>query len=122
MTLDSRQRIHVGKLCVNFTNISSHISPRCKCSELTVLANVTSSPSRHAYLKRTKVNTYALVYEWKGAENAKPLLLAAHQDVVPVAPDTYDDWIQPPYSGYYDGEWIWGRGSCDDKAALIGIL
>ena len=76
----------------------------------------------HAYLKRTKVNTYALVYEWKGTENVKPLLLAAHIDVVPVNPTTYDDWINPPYSGYYDGEWIWGRGSCDDKPLLIGSL
>ncbi|KAF8449399.1 hypothetical protein L210DRAFT_3388880 [Boletus edulis BED1] len=79
-------------------------------------------PKVHANLKRTKVNTYALVYEWKGSENVKPLLLAAHMDVVPVNPTTYDDWINPPYSGYYDGEWIWGRGSCDDKPGVIGSL
>ncbi|KAG6374707.1 hypothetical protein JVT61DRAFT_4077 [Boletus reticuloceps] len=79
-------------------------------------------PKVHANLKRTKVNTYALVYEWKGTENVKPLLLAAHMDVVPVNPATYDDWINPPYSGYYDGEWIWGRGSCDDKPGVIGSL
>ncbi|KAF8141984.1 hypothetical protein EV363DRAFT_41098 [Boletus edulis] len=79
-------------------------------------------PKVHANLKRTKVNTYALVYEWKGTENVKPLLLAAHMDVVPVNPTTYDDWINPPYSGYYDGEWIWGRGSCDDKPGVIGSL
>ncbi|KAG9309489.1 hypothetical protein JVU11DRAFT_10460 [Chiua virens] len=79
-------------------------------------------PKVHANLKRTKVNTFALVYEWKGTDHVKPLLLAAHMDVVPVNPDTYDDWIQPPYSGYYDGEWIWGRGSCDDKPGVIGSL
>ncbi|KAH0836413.1 hypothetical protein J3R83DRAFT_8014 [Lanmaoa asiatica] len=79
-------------------------------------------PKVHANLKRTKVNTYALVFEWKGTENAKPLLLAAHMDVVPVNPVTYDDWINPPYSGYYDGQWIWGRGSCDDKPGVIGSL
>ncbi|KAL7280785.1 hypothetical protein ACG7TL_005729 [Trametes sanguinea] len=43
-------------------------------------------------------------------------------DVVPVAPATYDDWIHPPYSGYYDGTWIWGRGSCDDKSDLMASL
>ncbi|KAF8549259.1 carboxypeptidase S [Imleria badia] len=79
-------------------------------------------PMVHANLKRTKVNTYALVYEWKGTENVKPLLLAAHMDVVPVNPATCDDWIHPPYSGYYDGEWIWGRGSCDDKPGVTGSL
>jgi Gly-Xaa carboxypeptidase len=63
------------------------------------------------------------VYEWKGTDDSvKPLLLAAHLDVVPVNPATYDDWINPPYSGYFDGEWIWGRGSCDDKPGVIGSL
>lgn len=76
----------------------------------------------HANLERTKVNTYALVYEWNGTENSKPLLLAAHMDVVPVNPATRDDWINPPYSGYYDRQWIWGRGSCDDKPGVIGSL
>ncbi|KIJ65156.1 hypothetical protein HYDPIDRAFT_39784 [Hydnomerulius pinastri MD-312] len=80
-------------------------------------------PKAHATLKRTKVNTYALVYEWKGTDDSvKPLLLAAHMDVVPVNPATYGDWINPPYSGYFDGEWIWGRGSCDDKPGVIGSL
>ncbi|KIJ20621.1 Merops: M20.UNA [Paxillus involutus ATCC 200175] len=80
-------------------------------------------PKVHATLRRIKVNTYALVYEWKGTDDSvKPLLLAAHLDVVPVNPATYDDWINPPYSGYFDGEWIWGRGSCDDKPGVIGSL
>ncbi|KAF9219764.1 carboxypeptidase S [Gyrodon lividus] len=80
-------------------------------------------PKVHATLQRTKINTYALVYEWKGTDDSvKPLLLAAHLDVVPVNPATYDDWINPPYSGYFDGEWIWGRGSCDDKPGVIGSL
>jgi acetylornithine deacetylase/succinyl-diaminopimelate desuccinylase-like protein len=46
----------------------------------------------------------------------------AHQDVVPVDPKTVDEWTHPPYSGFYDGERIWGRGSSDDKSGLMGIL
>lgn len=46
----------------------------------------------------------------------------AHQDVVPVNPDTIDKWTHPPYSGFCDGEHIWGRGSQDDKSGLMGIL
>ncbi|KAH9970444.1 hypothetical protein BJV74DRAFT_879845 [Russula compacta] len=84
---------------------------------------VRSFPLTHESLTLTKVNTYGLLYEWKGSDNSlKPLLLAAHQDVVPVEPDTVDQWTHPPYSGYYDGEVIWGRGSSDDKSGLIGIL
>ncbi|KAH9000506.1 carboxypeptidase S [Lactarius akahatsu] len=82
-----------------------------------------SFPLIHETLTLTKVNTYGLLYEWKGsAHGLKPLLLAAHQDVVPVDPKTVNQWKYPPYSGNYDGEFIWGRGSSDDKSGLIGIL
>ncbi|OCH93649.1 carboxypeptidase S [Obba rivulosa] len=80
-------------------------------------------PLIHSTLELTKVNTYGLVYLWKGSdESLKPLLLTAHQDVVPVNPDTVDDWTHPPFSGYFDGESIWGRGSSDDKSGLIGVM
>ncbi|KAI9440734.1 hypothetical protein H4582DRAFT_2074521 [Lactarius indigo] len=82
-----------------------------------------SFPLTHETLTLTKVNTYGLLYEWKGSDDSlKPLLLAAHQDVVPVDPKTVDQWKYPPYSGHYDGESIWGRGSADDKSGLIGIF
>ncbi|KAI6148311.1 hypothetical protein BKA82DRAFT_992035 [Pisolithus tinctorius] len=77
----------------------------------------------HAELEMTTVNTYGLIFVWTGSnEGLKPLLLAAHQDVVPVEPTTVDKWIHPPFSGHYDGTYIWGRGSCDDKSGLIGIM
>ncbi|KAI0742034.1 carboxypeptidase S [Daedaleopsis nitida] len=80
-------------------------------------------PLVHKTLRKTHVNKYALVYHWQGTdESLKPALLTAHQDVVPVEPLTKDQWHQPPFSGYYDGEYIWGRGSCDDKPGLVGTL
>ncbi|KAF8216351.1 hypothetical protein K438DRAFT_1797078 [Mycena galopus ATCC 62051] len=80
-------------------------------------------PLVHSTLTLTKVNTYGLLFEWTGSDTSlKPILLAAHQDVVPVEPKTYGEWTHPPYSGYFDGELIWGRGSSDDKSGLIGIM
>ncbi|KAF9037397.1 carboxypeptidase S [Hymenopellis radicata] len=80
-------------------------------------------PLVHKAFDREKVNTYALLYILKGSdESLKPLLLLAHMDVVPVNPDTVNEWAHPPFSGYFDGERIWGRGSSDDKSGLIGIL
>ncbi|KAG7095530.1 hypothetical protein E1B28_006267 [Marasmius oreades] len=86
-------------------------------------------PRVHSTLELTKVNTYGLLYVWKGYDVAlKPYILAAHQDVVPVNPDTVDEWAYPPYSGHYDGKFsrfcerVWGRGSSDDKSGLIGVL
>ncbi|KAJ6571304.1 hypothetical protein B0H19DRAFT_1129688 [Mycena capillaripes] len=80
-------------------------------------------PLVHSTLSLTKVNTYGLLFEWTGSNRSlRPVMLMGHQDVVPVEPKTYGDWTHPPYSGYFDGKEIWGRGSSDDKSGLIGIM
>lgn len=80
-------------------------------------------PRIYEKLKIESVNTHGLVYTWKGSdEKRKPTVLMAHQDVVPVDPDTVDSWTYPPYSGHFDGTNIWGRGASDCKNSLIGIL
>ena len=76
---------------------------------------------RHRRAKLEKVNTFGLVYTFQGSNaNLKPILLAAHQDVVPVGNETL--WTHPPFSGHWDGEWLWGRGSADDKDSLTAIM
>ncbi|KAG1881228.1 hypothetical protein F4604DRAFT_1678821 [Suillus subluteus] len=78
-----------------------------------------SFPLLHSNLELTKVNTYGLLYVWKGSDSAlKPLLLAAHQDVVPVLETTINEWQYPPFSGYFDGESLWGRGSSAIESML----
>ncbi|ORX40185.1 putative carboxypeptidase s precursor [Kockovaella imperatae] len=82
-----------------------------------------SYPLVHEHLKLTKVDTIGLVYEWIGSDTSlQPLMLTAHQDVVPVLPETLYQWQQPPFEGVYDGKYIWGRGSSDDKSGLTSIL
>lgn len=79
-------------------------------------------PRVHAQLQSETVAGASLLYRWVGREACAPLLLLAHQDVVPVEPGTESKWRQPPYSGaLVDGE-IWGRGAIDDKSALLGLL
>ncbi|KAI1100273.1 carboxypeptidase S [Jackrogersella minutella] len=80
-------------------------------------------PLIHSTLKLEKVNTHGLLYTWQGSnESLRPTVLMAHQDVVPVAQSTISQWTHPPYSGFFDGRYIWGRGSTDCKNNLIGIL
>lgn len=74
--------------------------------------------SRHV----EKVNTYGLLYTIEGTDSTlKPIVLMAHQDVVPVAPETLDQWTEDPFGGVIDGDWILGRGSSDTKNTLIAI-
>lgn len=80
-------------------------------------------PVVHKKLLLERVNTHGLLYTWIGEdESLKPTLLMAHQDVVPVPAATVDAWTHPPFSGFYDGTFIWGRGSSDCKNQLIGVL
>ncbi|KAL5537075.1 hypothetical protein ACEPAF_898 [Sanghuangporus sanghuang] len=80
-------------------------------------------PLMHSNLTVSKANSFSLIFHWQGSdESLKPILLTSHQDVVPVEPETASQWVHPPFSGYFDGEYIWGRGSCDDKSGLIASM
>lgn len=80
-------------------------------------------PLVHQRLRRQQVNHYGLLYEWPGTAPAlKPLLLLAHQDVVPVLPGTEGQWTRPPFAGQQAGGYLYGRGALDDKLNVIGQL
>lgn len=80
-------------------------------------------PLTHEKFNLTKVNTHGLVYYLKGSnEDLRPILLASHQDVVPIPEETVPRWTYPPFEGHFDGEFLWGRGSSDCKNNLIGIM
>ena len=80
-------------------------------------------PALHATLKRELVAGLSLLYIWPGSDAAaKPILLMAHQDVVPVAPGTEKDWQAEPFAGTVKNGFVWGRGAWDDKANLISQM
>ncbi len=80
-------------------------------------------PRVHATLERELVRDHSLLYTWRGsAPGLAPIVLVAHQDVVPVEPGTEDAWSQPPFSGALSGGEVWGRGALDDKGSLVAML
>lgn len=80
-------------------------------------------PLVHQRLRRQVVNDFGLYYEWNGSDpSLKPLLLLAHQDVVPVEPGTEKDWTRPPFAGQVADGFLYGRGTLDDKLNVIGQL
>ncbi|HNR29506.1 MAG TPA: M20 family peptidase [Candidatus Hydrogenedentes bacterium] len=83
----------------------------------------TSFPRVHATLARERISELALLYTWNGSDpSLPPTIFLAHQDVVAVAPDTESDWTHPAFAGVVADGYIWGRGTLDDKGALLGIL
>ena len=80
----------------------------------------TEFPLIHKNFKRTIINNYSLLFEWKGTDTKKkPVILTAHMDVVPVEPS---EWKHAPFSGELIEGVIWGRGTLDDKGSLFSIL
>ena len=80
-------------------------------------------PRVHQTLTREIVAGLSLLYTWEGTETAlAPVVLMGHQDVVPVIPGTEEDWTHPAYAGVIDDEYIWGRGTMDDKVSVVAIL
>lgn len=79
-------------------------------------------PVVHQRLDLRTINHHGLLYTWKGKDSTlKPVVLMAHQDVVPVDMDN-EDWTYPPFEGHWDGTYVWGRGSMDCKNTLIASL
>ena len=65
----------------------------------------------------------SLLFTWIGKNpNLLPVLLLAHLDVAPVAPGTEKSWIHAPFSGDIADDFVWGRGTLDDKGPLVAIL
>ena len=80
-------------------------------------------PEVHKQLTRQKINEYSLLYTWPGSNpDLEAVLLMAHQDVVPVDPDTLDKWEHAPFSGEEADGFVWGRGALDIKNQLTAIL
>jgi carboxypeptidase PM20D1 len=112
-------------------NLAKAVSFKTISNDNFLLTDTTAFIEFHAFIdsayplifqhieKETHGNN-ALLYKWQG-KNAtlKPLVLLAHQDVVPVEAE---NWEKEPFSGEIEDQFIWGRGTLDDKGSLISIL
>lgn len=58
----------------------------------------------------------AIILKWAGKSSARPMVLMAHQDVVPA---NDGEWVHDPYSAVLEDGKIWGRGTMDCKNTLF---
>lgn len=79
-------------------------------------------PKAHAAMQRELLGK-TLVYTWPGSDPAaQPIIVMAHQDVVPVTPGTEKDWKYQPFAGTIAEGAVWGRGAIDDKGSLVALF
>ncbi len=110
---------------IRLQTISNLLAPEQNADQFEALraAMKTNFPALHAALSHEVIGGHSLLYAWPGAEaKEKPILLMAHQDVVPIAPGTEADWQAPPFGGVVRDGFIWGRGAWDNKGNLFSIL
>jgi carboxypeptidase PM20D1 len=80
-------------------------------------------PQLNKTLTKQEISRYSVIYKWPGRDNTlKPILFAAHLDVVPADKGTQKQWTHPPFSGDIDKEFVWGRGALDMKNHLVTLL
>jgi carboxypeptidase PM20D1 len=113
---------HLSK-AVRFQTISySGDSPVDSSSFRNYISFIAESyPLTNSRLKKEVFNKFSLLYTWQGKNpSLKPVIFLAHSDVVP--PGDSLSWEKKPFSGENDGNFIWGRGTLDDKSEMISIL
>lgn len=81
----------------------------------------TTWPLVHSKFTREVIGHAGLLYTWKGLDpTLEPLMLTAHQDVVPEGDASL--WKHPPYSAVVEDGCIWGRGTTDSKCNIQAYM
>jgi carboxypeptidase PM20D1 len=110
---------------VRFQTVSHQDKTRNDTTQWAALQSwlISSYPKSHAVMTREIAGDGALVYTWQGSDpSLQPIILMAHQDVVPVTEGTEDDWKYPPFEGRMADGAVWGRGTVDDKGSLVALF
>lgn len=80
-------------------------------------------PSVHASLTREVVAGHTLVFRWHGRSANEPTVLLAHYDVVAATDLGWDHGaFDARVTGDGEDRVLWGRGTVDDKGAVVAIL
>lgn len=76
-------------------------------------------PKLHEVLECETINSYSLLYKWRGSTDHSPVLFMGHIDIVPASDD---GWDYTPFSGEVSEDRIYGRGTIDCKHVVISLL
>ena len=121
---NARAAQHLGE-AVRFQTVTHQDASRDQLGEWEKLHQWLQAtyPAAHQAMTRDIVAGRTLIYTWPGSDpRLAPIVLMAHQDVVPVSEGTEKAWRYPPFSGAVAEGSVWGRGSIDDKGSLVALF
>ncbi len=111
------------RAAVRVATISEDATGRMPVAALTELMRVLKHhfPIFHERLEHHQASeSGGIVFHWPGHSGESPVVLMGHLAVVPV--DDKDTWDFEPFGAELDAGRILGRGTLDDKGAVVGIL
>jgi carboxypeptidase PM20D1 len=120
----ARAAAHLGE-AVRFRTVSNQDPARNEWGEWDRLHAwlAVTYPGVHRVMRRETVAGRTLIYVWPGSDPAlKPVVLMAHQDVVPAQDERPIRCGHPAFEGVLDCGTVWGRGTLDDKGSLVALM
>jgi len=90
-----------------------------------------SYPKAMSVPKLVHQSEHSLLLSMEGKDSSlAPVLMISHSDVVPAQVKSFsplpnfsnEQWKHPPFSGEVDESFIWGRGTLDNKSAILAIM
>ncbi|MCQ1537611.1 M20 family metallopeptidase [Methanocalculus taiwanensis] len=103
------------RICSELIRINSENPPGITSDVIEYLSNLLSSLGIATDTIENAPGHCNLITRRQG----DPLLLCGHVDVVPALDE---GWTHPPYSGFVDDTFVWGRGSTDMKGGCAAII
>jgi carboxypeptidase PM20D1 len=76
-------------------------------------------PNVYSTMEQTIFKGHSILFKWSGKSSDKPIVLMAHQDVVPAGTE---GWDYDAFSGHISEDTIYGRGTLDTKSTLYAFL
>ncbi|TRO95644.1 M20/M25/M40 family metallo-hydrolase [Glycocaulis profundi] len=107
---------------IRFETISEEGNPDASAEQFAAFRDWLEEtfPLVHEQMAPEIVAGGSLWFTLEGTEpDLNPVVILAHQDVVPVEAGTEDQWTRPPFSGAVADGFVWGRGALDMKGFLV---
>ncbi|CAF2526494.1 unnamed protein product [Rotaria sp. Silwood2] len=121
-----QQRLQIFQKLLQFQTISYEVNKQ-NFKEIAKCRDFIKRHYEDLILKYSKfvqlhdIAKYSLLYSIQGKNpNLKPFLFSAHMDVVPAGNVTR--WKYPPFDAHSDEDFIYARGTLDDKGNLFTMM
>jgi succinyl-diaminopimelate desuccinylase len=116
--IDADREAHIALLQA-FTQAPSPNPPGDTTAAAKFLSDYLSSRGISTHSIGPQSTMPNIVASFNGVREGPRVIMNGHIDTFPVDPSTIPEWKHDPFSGHYDGKYLYGRGVVDMKAGTV---